>query len=289
MDTSGGFLVAPQMFVAQLIAIVDNYVFIRQLANVLPPVMKAESLGIPTRSADIADSDWTAEIATGSEDSTLAFGKRELRPHPMAKLIKVSKKLIRASVMDPEAIVMDRMAYKAAVTEEQAFLTGSGAAQPLGVFTASASGISTSRDLSTGNTTSQIVADNLIAQKYNLKQPYWDKASWIFHRDAMKQIAQLKDGIGQYLWRTGLSGNDPDTILGRPVNISEYAPNTFTSGLYVGILGDFSNYMIADSLDFQVQVLLELYAATNQNGYIMRKETDGAPVLEEAFSRVKLG
>ena len=70
--------------------------------------------------------------------------------------------------------------------------------------------------------------------------------------------------------------------------MSEYAPNTFTTGLYVGLLGDFSHYWIADALEMTVQRLVELYAGTNQTGFIGRLETDGAPVLEEAFARVKL-
>ncbi len=69
---------------------------------------------------------------------------------------------------------------------------------------------------------------------------------------------------------------------------SEYAPNTFTTGLYVGLLGDLSYYWIADALSMTVQRLEELYAATNQVGFIGRLETDGMPVLEEAFVRVKL-
>jgi HK97 family phage major capsid protein len=71
--------------------------------------------------------------------------------------------------------------------------------------------------------------------------------------------------------------------------MSEYAPNTFSTGLYVGILGDFSQYWIVDSLSLEVQRLQELYATANQVGYIFRQESDGQPVLEEAFSRVKLG
>ncbi len=35
-----------------------------------------------------------------------------------------------------------------------------------------------------------------------------------------------------------------------------------------------------------IQRLAELYAATNQVGFIARKETDGMPVLEEAFARL---
>ena len=83
-------------------------------------------------------------------------------------------------------------------------------------------------------------------------------------------------------------GDRGDTILDIPVIMSEYAPNTFTTGLYVGIVGDFSKYVIADALDMTIQVLVELYAATNQNGYISRKETDGMPILGEAFRRVTL-
>ena len=60
------------------------------------------------------------------------------------------------------------------------------------------------------------------------------------------------------------------------------------TGKYVGLFGDFSNYWIVDALSMQIQRLSELYAETNQVGFIGRLETDGAPVLEEAFVRVRL-
>ena len=81
----------------------------------------------------------------------------------------------------------------------------------------------------------------------------------------------------------------PDTILELPFFMSEYATNTFTTGKHVGIIGDFSFHWIADSLEFSIQVLKELYAESNQVGYIGRMECDGQPVLSEAFVRVKLG
>ena len=90
------------------------------------------------------------------------------------------------------------------------------------------------------------------------------------------------------MWRESVLEGEPDRLLGRPVMMSEYAPNTMTTGLYCGILGDFSNYWIADALDMQVQRLVELYAESNQVGFIGRLETDGMPVLAEAFARVKL-
>ena len=285
-DIAGGYLLPPEMFVNELIQAVDNAVFIRQWATV-HQVGNADSLGVPSLDADPADADWTTELATGSEDSTMALGKRDLKPHPLAKRIKVSRKLL-AKVPSAETLVRDRLAYKFGVTWEKAGLTGSGSGQPLGVFTASDNGISTSRDASTGNSTTAVAVDGLIEAKYTLKSQYWPRAKWLGHRDFWKMISKLKDGDGQYLWRESVRAGEPDRLLNIPAHISEYAPNTFTTGLYVGILGDFSHYWIADSMAFELQRLEELYAETNQIGLIGRLESDGMPVLEEAFVRVTL-
>jgi len=286
LQASGGYLVPPMQFVRALIQAVDNMVFMRQWAT-KNDVMSADSLGVASLDNDPADPTWVAELNFGSEDSTMTFGRRELHPHPLAKYIKVSKKLIR-TVPSVETIVRDRLAYKFAVAEESAFLTGTGANQPLGVFVASANGINTDRDVSTGNEMTLIKFDGLYEAKYTLKQQYWARARWLFHRDAVKQIAKLKDGEGRYIWAESQRVGEPDRLLGLPVYMSEYVPNTFTTGLYVGILGDFSYYWIADALTMEIEVLRELYAATNQVAIVARKETDGMPVLSEAFVRVKL-
>jgi HK97 family phage major capsid protein len=287
LDDQGGVLVASEQFADRFIQAVDNQVFIRGLATVTR-VTTAASLGIPTLASDIDDANWTAEIATGSEDTGMKFGKRELRPHPLAKRIKLSKKLLRLVPM-VENKVMERLAYKFGIAQENGFLTGNGVNQPLGLFTASTNGISTARDVSTNNTTTAFTADGLIDAIYSLKAQYQRTAQWIFHRDAVKMARKLKNsGTGEYIWQPGLQGGQPDRILDRPFNMSEFAPNTFTTGKYVGIVGDFTKYEIADALDMTVQVLTELYAETNQNGYIGRVETDGMPVLEEAFARVTL-
>ena len=128
----------------------------------------------------------------------------------------------------------------------------------------------------------------MIEAKFTLKGQYWASARWAFHRDAVKQITKLKDGEGQYVWRQSVREGEPYTLLGLGMTLSEWAPNTFATGQYVGRLGDFRHYWIVDALSMQIQRLNELYAETNQVGFIGRLETDGAPVLEEAFVRVKL-
>ena len=287
VGTQGGYLVAPEQFVADLLKSLDDQVFIRPLATKFR-VDKAESLGAPSLDADPADSDWTTELQTGNEDSAMSFGKRELHPHPVSKRLKVSNKLLTRSTMPVEQIVRDRLAYKFAITQEKAFLTGNGANKPLGLFVASAMGIPTSRDVATDNTGTSITFDGLYNAKYALKGAYWPKAQWLFHRDALKQISKLKDTQNRYLWEPSQQVGQPDLLLGKPVMMSEYVPNTFTVNQYVGMFADFSYYWIADAMDLQVQRLVELYAETNQVGFIGRLEADGMPALAEAFVRVQL-
>lgn len=284
---TGGYLVAPLQMTMDLIQAVDDAVFIRQFAT-KHLVTSADGLGMPSLDADPADSDWTAEILTGNEDSAMAFGRRELKPYPLAKRIKVSNKLIRTSTMGVEDLVRQRFGYKFGVTEEKAFLIGSGANQPLGVFTVSNDGIPASRDVLTGSAT-DFTFDGLLDALYALKGAYWGRPStaWMFHRDGVKRIAKLKDSQNRYLWEPSQQVGQPDRIKGVPLVMSEFVPNTFTTGLYVGMLADWSYYHIADSLNFSIQRLSELYAENNQTGFIGRLEVDGLPVLAEAFVRIK--
>jgi len=286
-DVDGGYLVAPTQTVASLIQAVDDAVVVRQFATVIP-VRSAQNLGVPVLDTDVSDADWTTEIQTGTKDTAMKFGKRELNPVPLAKRILVSRKLLRTGALPVESIVQARLAYKFGVSQEKAFLTGSGANEPLGMLTPTANGISTSRDVNTGSST-DMTADGLIDAKFYLKASYWSRPStaWLFSREAIKRVRKLKDNQNQYLWQPGLVAGEPDRILDIPYVVSEFVPNTFTTGKYVGILGDMSFYWIAEALSLEVQRLSELYAEANQIGYIGRMEVDAMPVLEEAFARLK--
>lgn len=286
-EESGGYAVAPEQMAVRFLQKLDDSVVIRRLATV-ETLEKGYSFGLPYISENPDDADWTTELSAASKDTAMVFGKRSLTPAPLSKQILLSYKLVRNSPAIEEKVA-DRLAFKFAVPEEKAFLTGNGMGKPLGVFTASANGISTGRDVSTGNSTTAIGADGLINTFYSLKAQYQLSASWIFHRDAMKAVRLLKDGEGRYLFTPSTAVGEPDLLLGRPVYSSEFAPNTFTTGQYVGIVGDFkSGYQIVDGLMLQIVRLNELYAETNQVGYVARAEVDGMPVLEEAFARVKL-
>lgn len=288
LDDKGGFLIAPETMANELLKNVDDQVVISSLATI-DTLTAGGSLGIPTIENDPNDADWTTEIADAIEDKAMTFGKRVLKPHPLSKLILASNTLLRNSQAGAEAVVRERMGFKFGVTTEKAYMTGDGAGKPLGLFTQSTDGISAARNVSTGNTATAIVADNLFEVKYGLKAQYWPRANWLFSREAVKQIAKLKDLDGQYLWQQSIQLGQPDRLLGFPVIMSEFVPNTFTADQFVGMFADFSAYRIVRSLQLEIQRLVELFAKSNETGFIGRWEGDAMPVLEEAFIRIQLG
>ncbi len=288
-DATAGYLTAPVEFVQKLIKGLDDVLFMRQISNVVGPIGAAQSLGFPFRATSASDATWTGEVNPAAEENTLSFGRREFKPNKMAKLIKVSRTLVQHAPM-AQNVVLDEIKLRMATGAENAYMNGNGSAQPLGIFIASDDGIPTTRDIATGNTATTVTFDGLQEAKYSLKQQYQKGASWVLHRDLCKMLAKIKDGEGQYVWQGSVVNGQPDRLLGHPVYMSEYAPNTYAANLYAAVIGDFKNgYWICDANSITIQVLKELYAVNNQIGYLVDYFGDGAPVLAEAFARVKMG
>lgn len=318
-DTAGGFTVPLQVFVNQIIQQVHDDLYLYGKSSNFT-VDRAESLGAPVLSNQLGLPSWGTELSVGTADTTLAFTKRELRPHPIVGEILVSKKLLRQSGIDVEALVRDQIAYKIGVRLEQALQNGQGVNQPLGFFSTDVQNpVTTGTDVTaaTSGNISSTAADDLISLKYQLKSQYWNNAVFIINRLLAVQVRQLKDANGQFIWVPGggfsnalVSGNEPvrDTLLGAPVLMSEYTPISAAVGTastaqvtaitgnttgtpwtgYVAAYFDPKFIWTAQALSINIQHLVELKAETNQDAFIYRMEVDGMPVLGEAFARYRL-
>ena len=300
VGTSGsqgnGYALAPQEFSDEVIAAIEKDTQLYKIVDKVP-VSGAGSLGLPYESADASDASWTNEVPDDeiTGDATWAFGKRELIPSDLVKLVKVSKKMLATSAIPIDQLVKEKLAYKFMSAYEKGILVGTGSGQPLGVFTASANGVPTTRDVTSDRSAytkaseMPCCSDDLIKMKMNLRPGYRKNAQWVMHTDILRSIMLLKDNDGQYMWRPGLRDGEPDTILGMPVIESAFAPNTKVAGSYVIVLGDFRNYYkFAYWKGVEVQVLSELFAQKNEIGYIAHTLADGMPTLGEAFTRLKV-
>ena len=287
IDTSGGYISAPPAFVPEVLKDLDSAVIFRTLATVRQ-VGQSGSLGYPRITSKMSGAVHGSEIGDIPEMTNPEFGRREWFPHPITGWVSLSNTLLRKAILDPETILRQEIVRLFAETEEEDFMTGDGVDKSLGIFTASDKGISTSRDVSTGNTSTSITLDGLKAAKYALKQGYWNQSSWIFQTEGVEQIDKLKDGEGRYVWSDNIQNGGIPRLLGFQVYISDFAPHAFTASQYVGMLGAYKNYLIADGLGMEIRRLSELKALNDLTVFLARLEVDGMPKMEEAFVRVKL-
>jgi HK97 family phage major capsid protein len=289
LDTAGGFIATSERMLTGILKKVDDLTPFRQLGTGYT-AKPGETLGQVTLDSDLADDEWGAgEITDAPTSNGIGLGKRELKPRDLKRrIVAISKMLLQSETVDVEGYVQARRAIALARTLERTYMTGDGSNQPLGIFTASADGINTDRDVATGSITG-FTADGLIDAQETLKAQYRPNAKWLMHRLAVRLIRKLKDGEGRYLWQPGLQVGQPDMLLNKPLVISEYAPQVFSSAKYAAMYGDFSYYWFVDRLAASVQRLIEQpYAGKGQIGLLFDGQgADGMPILSEAFARMQ--
>ena len=103
----------------------------------------------------------------------------------------------------------------------------------------------------------------------------------------MLQLMTLKDGNGNYIWKPSLDVAKPDTILGRPVYTSSFMP-TPTAGNKAICFGDYSYYWVADRSNRTFRRLNELYARTDQVGFLTTQRVDGKLILPESVKVLRM-
>lgn len=285
----GGYTIAPQYLVKQIIKDLDDAVQIRKRANIIPAMNGYASIGIPTLDSDLNDLDWTAEIAEVTEDTNMSFGKREMKPNQLTKLVKLSKRLIKQSNIDIQGLVEERIAYKLASTLEHNYLYGNGQEKPLGIFAQTSdntAAIPTDRDIKVGTASAAITYDGLVDAVSGLKGGYQNGAVWMLNKKAIAALRKLKDKQDRPIWQESLIAGQPSILLGIPVVQNDFIEDKLEAAKYFGFLGNLKYYWIMDSLSMELQVLHELYSKTNQVGFQVGYWGDGAPIQKSAFVRL---
>ena len=286
-NTAGGFLV-PNAIAQEIIKPVDNPIFMRQISNVQ---QINANVAIPRQNTRLT-AYWQGETETALT-SSVQVGQRDFKPHRVTVRTSASRLLIDQSVINVEQWLGGELDYASRLKEEDAAMQGNGVGQWLGIFTASADGIPTSRDVPTVG--AAIAADDIISTLMNVKATVRDRGSWVGSRQFVTAVMKLKDSANQYIFTESagignvLAVGTPMFIKGRPLYESESAPTTLAAGTYAAVFGDFNFYRIYDFLNLSVQVLdQDPYASNGEYGYVMHKFSDGAPVLDEAFSRLQV-
>ena len=277
-DSEGGYLV-PDEFEHTLVEALESENIFRKLAHIINTSSGDRKIPVV---ASKGTASWVDEEGAITESDD-AFGQVSIGAYKLGTLIKVSNELLNDSVFDLEAYIAKEFGRRIGAKEEDAFFNGNGSGKPTGIFDSTAGaqvGITTA-------SISAITADEIIDLFYSLGAPYRKNAVWVLNDATVKAVRKLKDGNGNYLWQPALTSGTPDMLLGRPVYTSNCVP-TIASGAKVIAFGDFSYYWIADRQGRVFKKLNELYAATDQTGFVATQRVDGKLILPEAIKVLQM-
>lgn len=277
-DSEGGYLV-PDEFEHTLVEALEEENIFRKLAHIINTSSGDRKIPVV---ATKGTASWVDEEGSITESDD-AFSQVSIGAYKLGTLIKVSNELLHDSVFNLEQYISKEFARRIGNKEEDAFFNGDGDGKPVGIF----NGTGGAQVGVTAASTSAITADEIIDLFYSLGAPYRKKAVWVVNDATVKSIRKLKDGNGNYLWQPALTSGTPDTLLGRPVYTSTAVP-TIASGAKVIAFGDFNYYWIADRQGRVFKKLSELYATTDQTGFVATQRVDGKLILPEAIKVLQM-
>jgi len=187
---------------------------------------------------------WTGEAATKTA-SKPTFGQLELTPHKLAGLTYTSNELLADSGIALQPLITRQFGSAWGFFEDDAFLQGTGAGQPLGVFNCGC------LKAVLRNTANRVHAEDIAEMYQSMLPPSLGNAVWVIHPTVMAELLELgsgnaADASGKILiWQPNFKdGIGAWTILGRPVIISEKLQALGTQGDI--LLADFRYYLIGD-------------------------------------------
>ena len=272
-DSEGGYLV-PDTFEKTLITALEAENVIRKHAHVFTTSHGSHKIPVVSNRGTAAWVDEEGQIPESDD----AFGQQLIGAHKVATLIKVSEELLNDSAFDLEGYFTKEFARRIGNAEEAAFLSGNGTAKPTGIL----ADVGGAEIGVTAASETAITADEIIDLFYSLKSPYRKNAIWVLNDSTIKAIRKLKDHNGQYLWQPALRDGEYDTILGKRIFTSPYAPEIGAGAKSIAF-GDFSYYWIGDRQGVSFKRLNERFAETGQVGFIATKRVDAKLILPEAI------
>ena len=278
-NDEGGYTV-PDEFERRLVQGLEENNIFRQIAHVIRTSSGTRKIPIAN---DTMEASWVDEGEAIPETST-KFAQTTLSAYKMGAVVKVSNELLNDSAFDIAAYIAERFGKTMGITEEKAFIVGTGDKQPTGLLNDTV-GAETG---ATAASSTAVTFDDIFKLYYSLKSPYRAKASFLCNEELLLQLMMLKDGQGNYIWRPALDIGKPDTILGRPIYTSGFMPGV-ARGNKVMTFGDYSYYWVADRASRTFRRLNELFASTDQVGFMTTQRVDGKLILPEAVKVLVMG
>jgi len=285
IDPDGGYTVTPIMSnrVVQRLYELDP---IRQLASTETISTNAIEWLVDY---DQAGSGWEGETSAGGETDTPQLFKKRIPVHVEYAKPRATQTLLEDSAINVENWLSDHVARRFLRLEGAAFVSGDGVGKPRGFLTY---GNYTTAGVDQWGRIEQInmgaiaalTADGFIDVKYSLIEQYLMRATWLMNRLTVAAAMQIKNGVGDYIWKPGLKEDTESTLLGLPLRMSTTMPVVVANALSVAIADWQESYMVVDRLGITIQ--RDPYTQKPYVEFYTRKRVGGDVIN---FQAIKLG
>jgi HK97 family phage major capsid protein len=279
VGASGGFLV-PVEQQEQLLQVPGPELVVRPRATIVPirrrqiqwPVLDQTNTtsGRPAWYGGVL-AKWTEEAAQKDETEPV-FRQIDLVAHKLVLYTEASDELLEDSAISLEALLGSLYQGAGSWYEEDAFVSGTGAGQPLGVINAGATFV---------QARAAAGAIGLVDIINMLEHFQGSNPIWMITRSALPSLMQLNGPAGNasYVFMPNARDGMPGYLFGYPVFWSEHCPLIGSRGDI--ILADWKMYLVADRKALTIDASKHYrfrYDLTSWRGV---KRVDGQPWLSQ--------
>lgn len=288
-DSLGGFTV-PETFSAQVLFDSLGFSVVRPRATVLP--MASDTLKIPA----ISDASHATNVfggiqcyweAEGAAHTPVDFELRQVALHAKKLIgyLAARNEWLEDSLPSADQLIQTLFAQAMAWYEDGAFLFGTGAGQPLGIFN---SGAIISVPARPGQLADSVIYGNIVDMLPRLTPNSFNNKKnvcWVANQDVLPQLLQLAETVGisgQLVWVPQALTEPPDRLFGRQVLYSEHMQTLGDQG-DIGLF-DFSYYVIAQRKELQVEISRHVLFTTDSTVFRFRLRVDGQPWVDSPLT-----
>jgi HK97 family phage major capsid protein len=291
VPSDGGFLV-PEVLRAEMLRVSLESAVVRSRARVVP----MESLTVPYPTIDATSNAasvyggvtgyWTEE-GGALTDSAPKFGRVVLSAKKLTIYSEIPNELLQDSLISLQEFMDESYPEALAWFEDNAFISGTGAGEPLGFLNADAA-VSVTKE--SGQEAGTVLWENITKMYSRMLPGSLGRAVWIAHIDTFPELATMALSVGtggSAVWIGNGVGSDgsatpPVTILGRPVIFTEKVNSVGTAGDINFV--DLNYYLIGDRQMMQAQSSSEHKFSTDKTAFRLIERVDGQPWIKSAIT-----
>ncbi|MCW7542009.1 phage major capsid protein [Aquabacterium sp. A7-Y] len=247
VPAEGGYTVATE-YQRQLETAMKDYGGILQVASMIQTGSGAV-MNFPTADATSEEGEIIGE-STDVTGGDTQFGNAQLTVYKYSsKKIALPWELIQDSFIDIELYIQELLALRLGRILSKHCTIGSGAGQPRGILTGSTLG----KAGATGQTVT-VTYDDLVDLEHSVDPAYrrMPGTGWMFHDQTLKVVRKIKDSNARPIfvpgYESGSPGGAPDTLMGRPITISQEMPVMAANAKSI-LFGLLRKYMVRRVMD----------------------------------------